>query len=62
MQYSNLLEVELTAPTEKKPRLESLDSGPECSLKHLLQLYRLVEIEDHELDGYVFDDSCLRVS
>ena len=62
MPYSALLDVEFTAPTVKKPRLESLDSGPECSLSHLLQLYKLVEVEDHELDGYVFDDCCLHVS
>jgi hypothetical protein len=62
VQYSTLLDVELSVPTERKPRLESLDSGPECSLAHLLRLYRLVENEDHSLDGYVFDDSCLRVS
>jgi len=63
--YSDVLEVE-TAETflkvETKPRLDSLDSGHEFSLAHLLELYRLVEAEDRELDGYVFDDSCLRVA
>lgn len=61
MQYSALLEVEAFVPKEEKPELESLDSGPECSLAHLLKLYRLVECEDHELDGYVFDDASLGV-
>jgi hypothetical protein len=67
--YSDVLEVEtdvLEAKTflkvETKPQLDSLDSGHEFSLAHLLELYRLVEAEDRERDGYVFDDSCLRVA
>ena len=68
MPYSEVLEAETflqveTIPhLETKPHLESLDSGQECSMAHLLELYRLVEAEDPELSGYVFDDSCLRVA
>lgn len=47
---------------ETKPRLESLDSAPEFSLDHLLEVYRLIDIEEFELDGYVFDDSILHAA
>jgi len=62
MQNSPVLERVLPAQAESKPRLMSYDSGQECSLEHLLALYKLVEEEDFALDGYVFDDSCLFVS
>ena len=62
MPYSELLEAETFLQVETKPHLESLDSGHECSMAHLLELYRLVEAEDPELDGYVFDDTCLHVA
>lgn len=62
MQYSPVLEPVSRAQTESKPRLTSHDSGQECSLDHWLEVYRLVEKEDFDLDGYVFDDSCLFVS
>jgi hypothetical protein len=57
----------VTRPTsspeiESKPHLMSLDCGQECCLAHLLELYRLVEREDPELKGYVFDDECLGIS
>lgn len=52
--------VELQLQT--KPHLESLDSGEECSFSHLVRLYELLEIEDQEVDRYVFDDSCLHVA
>jgi hypothetical protein len=64
---SILLDSELFHETQNiprlgsKPRPDSYDSGRECSLQHLSELYRLVEAEEHELDGYVFDDTCLRV-
>lgn len=65
MPYSSVLEAEISQEsvleTLIKPRLESFDSGPECSFEHLRELYTLVEVE-HDLDGYVFDDFCLRVS
>lgn len=51
----SLLEIEI------RPHLDSLDCGQECSLDHLLELYKLLEAEYQELDGYIFDDSCLRV-
>ena len=54
-------ETETFLQVETKPQIDSLDSGPECSLAHLLELYRIVEAEDRECEGYVFDDSCLRV-
>lgn len=59
MPFSTVLEPETFLRGDTKPHLESHDSGHECSLAHLLELYRLVEVEEHELDGYVFDDSCL---
>ena len=66
MRYSDVLEAEpflqVEMQAETRPHLDSFDSAHECSLAHLLELYRMVEVEDHELDGYVFDDSCLRVS
>jgi hypothetical protein len=53
--------MEYSLEVETRPRPDSYDSGHECSLGHLLEVYRLVEIEDHELDKYMFDDTCLRV-
>lgn len=51
----------LSPQTESKPVLISFDSSQEFSLAHLLELYTLVEREDSELKGYVFDDECLGV-
>ena len=48
--------------TESKPYLTSFDSSQECSLEHFLEVCRLVERENRGLEGYVFDDECLRVS
>jgi hypothetical protein len=62
MQYSPVMEPVSAIQPEGKPRLTSHDSGQECSLEHLLAVYRLVEKQDVDLDGYVFDDSCLLVS
>ncbi len=62
MPYSNVLEAEPTLLMETKPPLDSYDSGRECSLEHLRELFRLLDVEDHDLDGYVFDDSSLRVA
>lgn len=62
MQYSSVLEPVPRAQAESKPRLTSHDSGHECSLEHWLEVVQLVEKEDLDLDGYVFDDSCLFVS
>jgi hypothetical protein len=47
-----------------KPILNSYDSGQEFSLAHWLEVCRLVElveIEERELKGYVFDDSLVSV-
>ena len=64
MPYSSVLEAEIEqeslVQTLIRPRLESFDSGPEFSLEHLRELYKMLDVE-HDLDGYVFDDSCLRV-
>lgn len=62
MQCSPVMEPVSPVQAEGKPRLTSHDSGQECSLEHLLAVYKLVENEDFDLDGYVFDDSCLFVS
>jgi hypothetical protein len=65
VQYSSLLEPVTPPQAERKPRLTSFDSGPEFSLEHLAEVCRLVEfavMDDRELKGYVFDDSCLHVS
>ena len=43
---------------ERRPFLVSFDSGHECSLEHWLEVSWLVEHEEDELDGYVFED-CL---
>jgi hypothetical protein len=51
-----------SSQTESKLYLTSFDSSQECSLEHFLEVYRLVERENRVLEGYVFDDECLRVS
>ena len=45
-----------------KPRLFSLDSSHEFHLDPLLKVATLVEKEEFDLDGYLFDASCLFVS
>jgi hypothetical protein len=45
-----------------RPSLNSLDCSHEFSLDHLLEVITLVEKEEFDLEGYVFDDSCLFVS
>jgi hypothetical protein len=62
MQYSSVSEPAIRPQAQNRPRLTSLDSSQECSLEHWLELYKLVEKEDFNLDGYVFDDSCLLIS
>lgn len=50
------------SPARRKPHLISLASSQEFSIDHLAEVCSLVEredIEDPELKGYVFDDSCL---
>ncbi|MGA7342994.1 MAG: hypothetical protein WBE72_05520 [Terracidiphilus sp.] len=62
MQCSPVLEPVSRVQTESKPRLTSHDSGHEFSLDHWLEVYQLVEKEEFELEGYVFDESCLFIS
>lgn len=66
MPDSDVLEAEVSVErllkVEIRPHLDSLDSGQECSMDHLRELYRLLEAEYQELDGYIFDDSTLRVA
>ena len=45
-----------------KPRHDSLDCSHEFRLDHLLEVATLVEKEEFDLDGYLFDASCLFVS
>ena len=51
----------LSPQTKSKPGLISFDSSHEFSLAHHLELWLLVETEDHELKGYAFDDESLEV-
>ena len=46
------------AQPENKPLLTSFDSGREFSLDHWLEVSWLVERQQDELQGYVFED-CL---
>jgi len=62
MEYSPVLELNPPVQAERKPRLTSHDSGQECSIEHWLEVYKLVEKANSDLDGYVFEDSCLFVS
>jgi len=61
VQYSSVLDPVHSPQAEGKPRLSSFDSGPEFSLERVLAVYKLVEREDFDLEGYVFDDTILRV-
>jgi hypothetical protein len=61
VQYLSVLEPVHPPQAEGKPRLTSFDSGQEFSLERLLATYKLVEREDFDLEGYVFDETCLRV-
>jgi hypothetical protein len=58
MQYSPSTPSNPPFPAERRPFLASFDSGHECSLDHWLEVSWLVEHEEDELDGYVFED-CL---
>jgi len=62
VQYSTVLDPVRRPQAESKPRLKSFDSSHEFSPEHWLEVCKLVEREDFDLDGYVFDDSCLFVS
>jgi hypothetical protein len=59
MQYSPTLPPPLPLTlAEHRPFLASFDSGQEFSLDHWLEVSWLVEREQDELQGYVFED-CL---
>jgi hypothetical protein len=62
MQYLPPLQPIHEPKANRRPRLDSLDSSQEFSLDHLVEVLTLVEKEECDLDGYVFDDSCLFVS
>jgi hypothetical protein len=62
MQYAPVAEPVRRLQAESRPSLTSYDSGQECSLEHWLEVYKLVEKAEFDMDGYVFDDSCLFVS
>lgn len=53
---------ESLTPLDAKPLLESLDSAHEFSLERFLEVYRMVEFEDAEVHGYVFDDTILHAA
>ena len=62
MQYLPLLQAIQQPNEQAKPRLCSHDCSHEFSLEHLVEVITLVEKEEFDLEGYVFDDSCLFVS
>ena len=60
MQYSpTIAPPQPLAQAEHRPFLTSFDSGREFSLDHWLEVSWLVEREQDELKGYVFDDCLL---
>ena len=62
MQYSLVSDPVAPPQTQSKPPFSSYDPSPEFSLSHWVELIRLVENEDREPQGYVFDDACLHIS
>jgi hypothetical protein len=62
MQYSLVSDPVVPHQAQSKPHLASYDSSQEFSLAHWLELIKLVEREDREPQGYVFDDACLHIS
>jgi hypothetical protein len=64
--YTHVLEPgilpESLLQTFLKPCPGTFDSAHEFSLYRYLEVRRMVEAEDEELSGYVFDDSCLLIS
>ena len=59
MPYSIVPDLVAPSQAQSKPILSSYDSGQEFSLVHWLEVRRLVELEEGESKGYVFDDSLL---
>jgi hypothetical protein len=63
MQYSLVSDpVVVPHQAQSEPHLTSYDPSPEFSVAHWLELIKLVERDDREPQGYVFDDACLRLS
>jgi hypothetical protein len=65
MQSAFIPKPDASLNAQRKPHLTSLDSGQECSLAHLEEVCRIIELaefDDRELKGYLFDDSCLLIS
>jgi hypothetical protein len=57
MQYSSAIAAPPQPIGELRPFLNSLDSGHEFSVEHLVNVAWLIEHQDDELEGYVFEDS-----
>ncbi len=60
MQYSPTISTPVPVPPpEHRPFLVSFDSAREFSLEHLVEVSWLVEHQEDELEGYVFEDCLL---
>jgi len=60
MQFSPTVPPPPSQPlAEQRPFLVSFDSGREFSLDHWLEVSWLVEHQEDELEGYVFEDCLL---
>jgi len=57
MQYSQAIPAPPQPLGEHRPFLNSLDSGHEFSVDHLVNVAWLIKHQDDELEGYVFEDS-----
>jgi hypothetical protein len=57
MQYSPTISAPPQPIAEHRPFLVSLDSAHEFSVDHLVNVAWLIEHQDDDLEGYVFEDS-----
>jgi hypothetical protein len=57
MQYAPLL---TTQPPQapNRPSLRSFDSSRQCSVEYWREVYGLLEPEEDDLTGYLFEDTC----
>ena len=62
MQFSPAISSVNQRQAENRPHSTSFDCGQEFSLEHWLEVNWLVEREEDDLAGYVFDDPLLLVS
>jgi hypothetical protein len=62
MQACAILDPVDRSQAEDKVRLVWSNSNLECSVSRWFMTHSFVEKQDHELSGYVFDDSLLLVS